>query len=481
MSRFECDLYPELRVRCLCCDSGCCDRFEIDVTPEEVQALEALHIPGTPPAEECFTPVPERKEFILNKGTDHHCIFADGKLCKIHKLRGYAAKPLVCRIFPFHIEHWRDGRVSAELRFICPGVGCADGKRAGDLLGELGILARQLGFRRGANDCVYSETNPAPLETVRKIHRGFRALLHDAGRPFPLRCYAAARILEFHTHEPESIRSADGSFAEDLTAFVRKAVPELTSELESGRMDALIRAELRSLICGYLRDDNLLDRSAGRRLRSLFIHVRVYSGQSPISELNPAAPQYTMRAIPGAARSLACSNDAQELFFGWFYGKLDSMHFCGTRCHNYTYEQGMRHLLLSVPVVMQLAAAYALAAGDEKIERDKMLRAVRLADFSFGRSPFFRLRAAKRWIRRLAVPKRYAALLGTLPALPSGMQAPSVENGERLASSPERRILRHCSNCGSGAIPAAKSSSPSSRLSSFLRPCRSSSGPNRAR
>ncbi len=421
MNRFECDLYPEQRSRCLCCDSGCCDRFEIAVTPEEAQSLEALHIPGTPPAEECFTPIPERKELILNKGADHHCVFADGKLCKIHKLRGYAAKPLVCRIFPFHIEHWRDGRISVELRFICPGVGRPDGKRSGDLLGELGILARQLGFRRGANDCIYSETIPAPLETVRKIHCGFRTLLHDAAYPFPLRCYAAARILEFHMHEPESIRSADDSFADDLTAFVRKAAPELDAELRSGRMDALIRAELRSLICGYLRDDNLLDRSIGRRLRSMVTHLRVYSGKSPISELNPAAPQYTMRAIPAAAASLRCSSNAMELFFEWFYGKLDSMHFCGIRCHNYTYEYGVRHLLLSVPVVMQLAAVTALAAEKETIDRDEMLRSVRLADFSFGRSPFFRLRAAKRWLRRLAEPKRYAALLGTLPALPAGM------------------------------------------------------------
>ena len=422
MGRFECDLYPEQRVRCLCCDSGCCDRFEIAVTPEEVQSLEALHIPGTPPAEGCFSPVPERKEFILNKGKDHHCVFADDRLCKIHKLRGYAAKPLVCRIFPFHIEHWRDGRVSAELRFICPGVGSVDGKRTGEMLGELGILSRQLGFRRGANDCVYSETNPAPLETVRKIHCGFRALLHDTHYPFPLRCYAAARILEFHTHEPQAIRSADDGFADDLAAFVRKAAPELASELQRGRMDALIRAELRSLICGYLRDDNLLDRSIGRRLRSMFTHFRVYSGRSPISELNPAAPHYTMRAIPGAAVSLACSSDAMEIFFQWFYGKLDSMHFCGTRCHKYTYEHGLRHFLLSVPVVVQLAAAYALAAGKEMIGREEMLPAVRLADFSFGRSPFFRLHAAKRWIRHLAEPKRYAALLRTLPALPSGME-----------------------------------------------------------
>lgn len=411
MDRFECDMYPEQRFRCLGCAGGCCDRFEIALAPGEAQAVEALRIPGAPPFDACFTPAPGRDELILNKDAGHHCVFAEGTLCKIHSLRGYAAKPLACRIFPFHIEHWRDGRVSAELRFICPAVGIPDGKRSGDMLDELGILARQLGLRRGANNCVYSEANPAPLETVRKIHRGFRALLHDARYPLPLRLYAAARILDFHTHEPEAIRAAGDSFADDLTAFAAKAEPELTAELRGRRADALIRAELRNLICGYLRDDDILDRSLRRRIRRAFTHFRVYSGSGPMSLLNPAAPEFTMRAIPGAAAGATCSDSALEVFYAFFYGKLDAMHFCGTRCHNYSYEQGMRHLLVAVPVVFQLAACHAFAAGKTAVGREEMLRAVRLADFSFGRSPFFRLRTAKRWILHLAEPARYAALL----------------------------------------------------------------------
>ena len=411
MNRFECDLYPEQRSRCLCCDSGCCDRFEIAVTPEEAQSLEALHIPGTPPAEECFTPIPERKELILNKGADHHCVFADGKLCKIHKLRGYAAKPLVCRIFPFHIEHWRDGRISAELRFICPGVGRPDGKRSGDLLGELGILARQLGFRRGANDCIYSETIPAPLETVRKIHCGFRTLLHDAAYPFPLRCYAAARILEFHMHEPESIRSADDSFADDLTAFVRKAAPELDAELRSGRMDALIRAELRSLICGYLRDDRPEDAALSRRLRRALSHLRVFSGVGALTELNPAAPPVSMLLFPAVGRVPEFSPEAVAVFEMFFFGKLDSMHFCGTKIQRFDYVTGLRHLLHSAPCAFAMAAAFAVARDRKRVEFADMHRAVRLLDFTFGRSPFFRMRLARKWIDNLARPRRFAGLL----------------------------------------------------------------------
>lgn len=48
-----------------------------------------------------------------------------------------------------------------------------------------------------------------------------------------------------------------------------------------------------------------------------------------------------------------------------------------------------------------------------------MQRTIRLLDLTFGRSPFFRMRVARRWIRHLARPGRYAGLLNTLPSLSS--------------------------------------------------------------
>ena len=51
--------------------------------------------------------------------------------------------------------------------------------------------------------------------------------------------------------------------------------------------------------------------------------------------------------------------------------------------------------------------------------REAMQRTIRLLDLTFGRSPFFRMRVARRWIRHLARPGRYAGLLNTLPSLSS--------------------------------------------------------------
>lgn len=224
MGNFHCALNPDQAGRCLCCEVGCCNLFEVLVTRQEAADLMALRLPDVPDFDGCFAPSERPDEFALRKRADGRCVFSDGKLCKIHRLHGYAAKPLSCRIFPLHIQHWADGGISAELRYICPGVH-PGGRRLGDRLDEIAILARQLGSRRMANDAVYSKSNPAPLATVRKVHAGFRQLLRDPELPWPLRLYTAARILDFHDQKSmaDAIRQADDSFAPELTAFVAKA------------------------------------------------------------------------------------------------------------------------------------------------------------------------------------------------------------------------------------------------------------------
>lgn len=421
MSRFECDLYPEQRFRCLCCSFGCCDRFEIPVSPEEARAIDALHIPGAPSFDDCFRPGIMNAGLVIAKDAQHHCVFADGRLCAIHKHHGFAAKPLACRIFPLNIQSWADGRVSAELRFICPSAGSADGKRTGDMLDEIAIYSRQLAGLGGRNDCIYSHANPAPLAAVRSVHGAFRALLHEEEKPLAFRLYAAARILDFHARPDMAgaVRTAGESFRSDLREFVGKAAKELENELASGRCDALIRAEFRNLICAYLRDDDPFDRSAAKRLRRGWRHFRAYSGFGLMSELNAEAPNCSMRGLPEATHGLSCEPAALDPFRQFFYGKLDSMHFCGSRIHHFDYETGFAHLLLSVPVAFTLASAYALAAGKDVIGREAMQRTIRLLDLTFGRSPFFRMRVARRWIRHLARPGRYAGLLNTLPSLSS--------------------------------------------------------------
>ena len=154
----------------------------------------ALRLPGVPQEfNRCFAPSDQPGEVAVRRGEDGRCIFAEGRLCKIHKYHGMAAKPLSCRIFPLHIQKWEDGAFSAELRYICPAAGLPDGRKLALMQSEIATLARQLGDRRGVNCCVFSDSNPAPLRTVRKIHAGFQRILHEEEQSWRLRLYNCRR------------------------------------------------------------------------------------------------------------------------------------------------------------------------------------------------------------------------------------------------------------------------------------------------
>ena len=248
---------------------------------------------------------------------------------------------------------------------------------------------------------------------MRLIHAGFRQLLRNRELPLKLRLYAAARILDFHDRKEMfgAIQNADAEFAADLAAFVEKARPELERELGRGRCDALVRSEFRSLLCGYLRDDRPEDAALSRRLRRAWSHLRVFSGFGALTELNPAAPPVSMLLFPAVGRVPEFSPEAIELFEMFFFGKLDSMHFCGTKIQRFDYVTGLRHLLHSAPCAFAMAAAFTVARDRKRVEFTDMHRAVRLLDFTFGRSPFFRMRLARKWIDNLARPRRFAGLL----------------------------------------------------------------------
>ena len=335
MGNFHCALNPDQAGRCLCCEVGCCNLFEVLVTRQEAADLMALRLPDVPDFDGCFAPSERPDEFALRKRADGRCVFSDGKLCKIHRLHGYAAKPLSCRIFPLHIQHWADGGISAELRYICPGVH-PGGRRLGDRLDEIAILARQLGSRRMANDAVYSKSNPAPLATVRKVHAGFRQLLRDPELPWPLRLY-------------------------------------------------------RNILAGYLRDDRPEDMSVARRLKRSLDHIRLHTGAAPLTVLNPRAPRISMLNCPAVGRRFEPSPEAAAMFGEFWFSKLDTMEFCGTQIQQMPYNTGLRHLLLAAPAARVFAAGFAFAEDADRIEFSHMHRAVRLLDFTFGRSPFFRL------------------------------------------------------------------------------------------
>jgi len=344
------------------------------------------------------------------------CVFSGGGSCRIQSDFGYDAKPLACRVFPLEIRRWKDGRISAAYRWVCPEVGDPEGALL-ENEGSLETLARELDDVRPADD-VFSDRSPADLFRVRKIHAGFSAILHAPDIPLKLRLYALARTLDFHDRKEMAgfITSADDSFAADACDFLLKAEPVLRKELAAARRpDALLRTMFRNHLCSLLQHEEPgLGKGFSGRLSASISRFRIALGTGSIRRMNPAAP-----GLPGSffpvQEAFPAEPDAVRIHGEFLFGKFDGMDFWGRRVHGYTYCEGLRHLLAAGVQIRHLAAAFALSADRPTVSGENMLHAVQLADLSFANSSVFRLKSARKWVRFLTTPRNMVILLRVLP------------------------------------------------------------------
>ncbi len=412
------DFYPEQRFSCSRC-GFCCSEFEVTATAGEVQNISRLVLPEmSVPAKSCFSPFKEGMS-ILNKDGEHHCRFMDEQgLCRIHRCAGAEAKPLACRLYPFNVHIWADGHISADLRYICPAVGGNDGQRIGEQTAHIQAMAEILRQREKVADTSYSEANPTELKQVRFVHEGIKAIFRNDSMPLAVRIYAAAKILDFHGQREmcQAIANADASFQDEAVKFVAKAEPLLDGEMaRAAALPLRERIEFRSLLAGYLRDDATGKATPAGRFSRMWHFVCFGLGHGSLQQINDSCPDTA--GIDIIKTVLPCDTDAAELYYTFLRSKLESMHFCSRYVHHYSYDLGLRHLLLTAPVCFSLASAFAAAEHKLRVDAAQMRRVLTYIDTTFSLSPYFRQNSTRQIIRRLSVPPVMAGLLNYLASV----------------------------------------------------------------
>jgi len=406
------DFYPQQRFSCRRC--GYCCRLAIKITGEEADRLKKTMLPSGkyPPAEWFIASPSQPSAFVVAKTANGECVFREaGGGCVLHEIK---AKPLICRVFPLYIVNWKDGHCSASLRFLCPGVGNTSAtlmEHQPEIITEVAGLLRE---RIATGSVEYSNENPASLTALRHVHAGYKAILHDETMPLKLRLYALSRIIDFHAAKDNynAVSAANAGFAADATSFTRKAVPVLSAELIKGTASFKDIIDFRILLTGYLRDDDPLTvKSSSLRLKMLCAHSIFAAGGGNLRRINPQAPDIGGKQILNLSSRTTLDEPALEIFRQFFYGRLDAMHFCGDIINDLSYEMGIRHLLLSIPVTFAIAAAFARANRKNVIGEDEMLSAVRLLDLTFRHSQFFRLKLTRKMLKRLSRPSVFAGIL----------------------------------------------------------------------
>jgi lysine-N-methylase len=456
------DFYPRQRYTCQRC-GRCCRRFEVKITAKEVNDLKNTRFPdGTCPPDDWFVPSPTQKGVCtIAKDETGGCVFMDETgSCRLHKAHGLAVKPLICRVFPLHVTNWKDGRSSAELRFFCKAVGDPQGRLLGRQPEIMANLAGPLREWLPESDVVYAVANPLPLAQVRLIHAGYKAILENESLALKTRLYALIRILDFHTSQAgqPALAVIDANFPAAAREFVDKTAKAMLTELGKGKLALRDQIGMRLLISGYLRDDDPgIALSLARRLKLLLAHSVFAAGGGNLRQINPQAPGVTGQQLLAQARQFPADDEALDIFRQFFHGKLESLHFCGNTVHDFSYAQGMKHLLLSAPAIFALAAAQAKAENKTVIGANEMLQAVRMVDLTFARSPFFKLKLVRNLLDRLTIPATFAGIL----TLVFGVTPPMAPTAQDDAGGGEAK------KCHPFMPPAQKAKRPHSSKITF--------------
>lgn len=400
----------------------CCGAWEVPVTQDEKDKMEKLDIPGHTPGENKYF-IRNRKirgiYFIRKK--EKHCVFLDSdNLCLIHKHHGEKAKPLACRTYPLDIFNWQDNVTSASLRYDCPGVSSQDGRKISSLAHDISSIAKELGRKRKFATAEYNSKLKTSLKNIRIVSEAYRNFILDARFRPAIRIFAAAKLIEFHS-EPENsgdITEAGNFFSHDSIELVKRSIPTLESIISgAGVPNFHQKMVFRYILSGFIRSDeeNALRFLPVARLSRVKSILKFSLGSGSLDKISGHLPDTSSSDPVESVRGMEWEENAFDLYWNYLGSKLDSLHFCGYPCLNMTFEEGMRHLLITYPVLAYLSALLAKSDKRKTAGRKDVAAALTLIDHTFSRSPFFTIRHVRRMTKSLCSETMLGTILKPLP------------------------------------------------------------------
>jgi lysine-N-methylase len=397
----------------------CCKRYQVAVTPEERQRIEAQGWA----AEAEFQGVPLFKaggppwarQYHLSHRADGSCVFLspDGR-CRIHERFGAAAKPLPCRLYPFILvpagDHYRVG-----VRFGCPSAAESKGRAIAAHEKELRDFAAQLEQREGVQK---PQVAPPPLQgrqavdwpDLLRIVEALQEILRQRTDRVERRlrkCLALANLCR--RAKFDNVRGARlGELLTLLTAGLESDVPAGPAALAAPGWTG--RVLFRQALALYARSDRGPNRGPATfgRLSLLSAAWRYARGKGEAPRLHDWSPQTTFEKAEQPAGPLPA--EAEELLERYYLIKVGSLQFCGTTNFDMPVWEGLESLLLTYPILMWLRRGLS-----DRPPAKALARALSMVDDNFGYHPALgsgRQRFALRLLARTGELERLIAWYG---------------------------------------------------------------------
>jgi lysine-N-methylase len=363
--------------------------------PGEAERLEALDWSGTAPElAGAATVVPAPGDLYsgrlaLARRADGACVYLGSEnQCRIHESFGEAAKPLLCRLYPFGFLAVGE-RVGVDVSFACRAVSRNEGEPLARRVPEWTRLLRDAPVAPKLHK--FSKKYDVSGDLLWELEHHLVSILSDESLTLLDRVRAAFEFNRLATTSDPRTEAA-----RTLRQVLAKGIPKQTRErpIEPGseRMDKTGRAVFFHLLFLTLNPtpDEIFEVSnVSKKSRARAAGLRVQAADSyKFPEAHPLIDNRESRATFGEVSSVsaesALSGPAASVLALYLRAKIVGQRFMWEEETEVPFVEAVPRLLLLFPLAIWAAKALTRERGATSLTDDDVRRALRLVDRTYG-------------------------------------------------------------------------------------------------
>ncbi|HVT89194.1 MAG TPA: YkgJ family cysteine cluster protein [Tepidisphaeraceae bacterium] len=388
----------------------CCRDWHVELSADEVERIKSLNWPGDDSPRN-ITPFLRHggKTFIAHQ-PDGACIFLNSTngRCRIHEQFGASAKPLGCRLFPFHVSPTFNGEVSILGRCDCPSIRRNQGEPVANQIATIRQLVNEMDLPDEPDEAIRCYLDREQIEAVTEF---IGTMLNGFGgdRERALFIFFLCEWLATVGADELDREVLAGSFAQ-VRQRVMQAV--LSKQKKPGLFG---RLAFRMLLGTYLRrDEDVLNGRAGRLGRMLSL-MAIVMGFGSFRGLGLSHPRGKLKRA-GLFKSGVGNSEPSTFSVFWrvIRNRLDTFQFMGNANSGRNFIEGLRSLALLYPLVLATAKYGAANRGSAQIGAEDVDYAIGAIDHSFGRLAVLNQPQSRSLEKLLLSPDQFVRLVATL-------------------------------------------------------------------